>query len=52
MISLVIFIAVVALGIYIGYSAGYCCGFDDGELHQIKKQIDEERNRIKAREQK
>lgn len=52
MISLIIFIGVVALGIYVGYSAGYCCGFDDGVLSEVKRRIDDERTKIKARDRK
>ena len=47
MIDLIILIGCIIASGFIGYTAGYNYGFDDGVLYQVQKQIDEIRSNIK-----
>lgn len=47
MIDMIILIGCILAAWFIGYTAGYSYGFDDGVLYQVQKQIDERRNKLK-----
>ena len=47
MIDIIILIACILVSGFIGFSTGYNCGYNDSELYQIQKQIDEKRDKIK-----
>lgn len=47
MIDLIILIGCIIASGFIGYTAGYNYGFDDGVLYQVQKQIDERRKQLK-----
>lgn len=49
MIEVLLLIGVTCLSVYVGYTVGYCCGFDDGVLSEVKRQIDKEFEEIKRR---
>lgn len=47
MLDLIILIGCIIVFGFIGYTAGYNYGYDDGVLYQVQKQIDEKRKQIK-----
>lgn len=47
MIEMIILIGCILASGFIGYTAGYNYGYDDGVLYQVQKQIDERRKNIK-----
>ena len=47
MIDLIILIGCILASGFIGYTAGYNYGYDDGVLNQVQKQIDDRRKKIK-----
>lgn len=47
MIEMIILIGCIIVSGFIGYTAGYNYGYDDGVLYQVQKQIDERRNKLK-----
>ncbi len=47
MLDLIILIGCIIASGFIGYTAGYNYGYDDGVLYQVQKQIDERRKKIK-----
>lgn len=47
MVDMIILIGCILVAGFIGYTAGYNYGFDDGVLYQVQKQIDERRKQIK-----
>ena len=47
MIDIIILIGCILVSGFIGYTAGYNYGYDDGVLYQVQKQIDERRKKIK-----
>lgn len=47
MIDMIILIGCILVSGFIGYTAGYNYGFDDGMLYQLQKHIDEKRKKIK-----
>ena len=47
MIDIIILIGCIIVSGFIGYTAGYNYGYDDGVLYQAQKQIDERRKNIR-----
>ena len=47
MIDIIILIGCIIVSGFIGYTAGYNYGYDDGVLYQVQKQIDERRKNIR-----
>lgn len=47
MIHLIIIIECIIASGFIGYTAGYHHGYDDGTLYQVRKRLDEIDNRYK-----
>lgn len=47
MVDMLILIGCILVAGFIGYTAGYNYGYDDGVLDQAQKQIDERRKQIK-----
>lgn len=47
MLDLIILIGCILVSGFIGYTAGYNYGYDDGVLYQVQKQIDERRKNIR-----
>lgn len=47
MIDMIILIGCIIASGFIGYTAGYNYGYDDGVLYQVQKQIDERRKQLK-----
>ena len=47
MIDIIILIGCIIVSGFIGYTAGYNYGYDDGILYQVQKQIDERRKNIR-----
>lgn len=47
MLVMIILIGCIIASGFIGYTAGYNYGYDDGVLYQVQKQIDERRKNIR-----
>lgn len=47
MVDMIILIGCIIASVFIGYTAGYNYGYDDGVLYQVQKQIDERRKSIR-----
>jgi hypothetical protein len=47
MVDMIILIGCILVTGFIGYTAGYNYGYDDGVLNQVQKQIDERRKNIR-----
>lgn len=47
MLDMIILIGCIIASGFIGYTAGYNYGYDDGVLYQVQKQIDEKREKLK-----
>ena len=47
MLDMIILISCIIASGFIGYTAGYNYGYDDGVLYQVQKQIDEKREKLK-----
>lgn len=47
MVDMIILIGCILVTGFICYTAGYNYGYDDGVLYQVKKQIDERREKLK-----
>lgn len=47
MIDMIILIGCIIASGFIGYTAGYNYGYDDGVLYQAQKQIDERGKKIR-----
>lgn len=47
MVDMIILIGCILVSGFIGYTAGYNYGYDDGVLYQVQKQVDERRNKLK-----
>lgn len=47
MVDMIILIGCIIASGFIGYTAGYNYGYDDGVLYQVQKQIDDRRKNIK-----
>lgn len=48
MVDMIILIGCIIASGFIGYTAGYNYGYEDGVLYQVQKQIDERRRKIKS----
>lgn len=48
MLDVIILIGCIIVSGFIGYTAGYNYGYDDGVLYQVQKQIDEKRKQLKG----
>ena len=47
MIDMIILIVCILVSGFIGYTAGYNYGWDDGVIYQVQKQIDERGKNIR-----
>ena len=47
MLDLIILIGCIIVSGFIGYTAGYNYGYDDGRLYQVRKHLDEMRRGIR-----
>lgn len=48
MLDMIILIGCIIASGFIGYTAGYNYGYDDGILYQVQKQIDEKRKQLRG----